>query len=168
MVLLLMVQAGMAQSEQTIAKGSDVLGIGFGPGRAFSGPYSFGPAFRIHYDHGTFKAGPGVITLGGAAGYAFHPYHSDGTYTSFSGAFRAAWHYNWKVKNLDTYAGAFGGMRFDGYIEKYAGPVPDYHPVNPFFGGYIGAAYYFHKNVGVFIEAGNDLGHGMIGFDFRL
>lgn len=173
-VFLLIAGTSMGQESQTLTVGSNLIGVGFGPGRAYHGGGGFSPAFRLHYEHGTFKAGPGVITLGGALGYSFHSYTYrigdntyGGTWTSFAFGVRAAWHCSWGVPKLDTYAGAAGGVRIDGYNRKHDyEPKPDYNPANPYFGGFVGAAYYFHPNIGVFLEAGYDISHATIGLDF--
>lgn len=173
-VFLFLLGISMNLKSQTMAKGVNLISFGFGPGRIYHDYHGFAPAFKLNYEHGTFKAGPGVITLGATFGYSFHSftYHRSnvsyiGTWSSFATGVRAAWHCGWGIKGLDTYAGGAGGFRFESYIRKHDGdPKPDFHPFHPYFGGYVGAAYNFHKNVGVFFEGGFDFSYATIGLNF--
>lgn len=170
-----MAMPSSGQKNQTISLGSNIIGVGFGAGHSFHNLSGFGPAFRLNYDHGTFRAGRGIITLGGTVGYTFNNYSykiSDVMYnenwTSFGIGIRAAWHYSWRIKNFDTYAGVTSGIRFDSFEPlNIVLPKPMFHKPNIYYGGFVGLSYYFNKHLGVFVEGGYDLSTATLGVNFK-
>lgn len=55
---------------QTVQKGDKLIGFGVGPANNYDGWGGVSPAVRFTFEVAAFKAGPGVITLGGLIGYA--------------------------------------------------------------------------------------------------
>ncbi len=156
-----------------VVKGTSVLGFGIGMANRyyFSG---FSPGVKINYEAGLWKAGPGVVTLGATFGYTYQGYRNrwlgstyNYSWSNFIVAARSAWHHNWGVDKLDTYAGASAGVRFN--IANNGGdPLNPYsNSVHPHFGGFVGAAYYFKPAVGVFAEVGYDINFVTIGLNFN-
>jgi len=99
-----------------VTKGSNVLGFGFGMANRYYGYNGFSPGVKINFEVGIWNAGPGVVTLGDTFGYTFQSYRNryiilgNGYEYSYSWhnfiiAARSAWHHNWGVDKLDTYAG---------------------------------------------------------------
>jgi hypothetical protein len=155
--------------------GNGILGFGFGPGIGYYGGTGFGPAVLVHYDHSIWKAGPGVISLGGQIGTSFfgEDYSHQGidywySWTNMGFVFRGAYHYGWKVPGLDTYAGFGAGTWFSMYNDDgfdsgkdsfHAGFLP-----TAFFGG----SYFFNNVIGVNTEFGYNFAFASIGLNFRI
>ncbi len=173
-VLLSLLLSLPALADGPVVKGSTVFGFGFGMANRyyFSG---FSPGVKVNLEHGIWNAGPGVITLGGTFGYTYQGYRNtylwgssyNYSWSNFIIAARSAWHHNWGVEKLDTYAGASAGVRFN--IANNGGdPANPYNnSVNPHFGGFIGACYYFKPSVGVFGEFGYDINFVTVGLNFN-
>ncbi|MDP1622190.1 MAG: hypothetical protein Q8M08_07610 [Bacteroidales bacterium] len=156
-------------------KGSGILGFGFGPGIQFYGSSGFGPAFLVHYDHSIWQAGPGTISLGGQIGtsffrenYSYKENRYKHSWTNMGFIFRAAYHYGWKVRGLDTYAGFGAGTVFsmyndggydDGKKRTHAGFLPT---------GFFGGSYFFNNRIGLNAEMGYNFSFISIGLNFRL
>jgi len=142
-----------------VEKGSVTFNVGAGLGNEYSGNYynsAFGAKAAIEV--GLFKAGPGVITLGGQVGTSFSnggPYPDYRANTVVVGG-RSAWHHGWNVKGLDTYAGLSAGAGFQNFSYNNDGIVTD-HEIVPVFGGFIGASYFITPNFGFNVEAGADI-----------
>jgi hypothetical protein len=173
--LLLLAGTSFGQKSQTVTKGSNIIGLGFGPGMPYHSGSLLGGAIRAHFEHGTINAGPGVITFGGALGFSFYNANYNylglgysGRWTTTAIGVRAAWHCSWGVDKLDTYGGAAAGLRIDGYSSKYT-TINDPNDITlyPYFGGFVGAAYYFKPKFGVFAEVGYDVSFVTAGIDFK-
>ena len=121
-------------------------------------------------EYGIWKAGPGIISLGAELGGAFS---TKGDYTDFKSntvviAARSAWHYGWKVPNLDTYGGLSTGVGF--YHSKYKRGQLNLteNETLPLFAVFLGASYFLTPKLGVNIEVGNDINTFQAGFVFKL
>ncbi len=165
-----------AMADGPVTKGSSVLGFGLGMANRYYGYAGFSPGVKVNFETGIWQAGPGVVTLGGTFGYTFQRYrygyiwgsNYDYSWHNFIVAARSAWHHNWGVDKLDTYAGVSAGVRFNIYDD---GDDPnnniDAFRVYPHFGGFVGACYYFKPSVGVFGEVGYDINFITLGLNFN-
>jgi hypothetical protein len=149
------------------------LNAAFGAGTPFFGNGSgFGPAAKFSFEKGMWEVGPGTITLGAELTFSYF-WNSYGNgwhenwFNMIAGA-RSAYHYGWKVKGLDTYAGiplGFGVcMNSHDADEGYHNPTPFY----PYFGVFFGASYFFTKEFGVYGEFGYNSTYANLGLVFRL
>ena len=161
--------------DEPAARGSGILGFGFGPAIPYYGGNGFGPAFIVHYDHCIWQAGPGTISLGGQIGTSFFWYnfsHKDAqykyTWTNLGFVFRGAYHYGWKVPGLDTYAGFGGGTLFSMYNDGGydTGKNPSHVTYLPT--AFVGGSYFFNHAVGVNAEFGYNFAYVAIGLNFRI
>jgi hypothetical protein len=64
--------------------------------------------------------------------------------------FRMAYHFNWTVPNLDTYANTTIGVMIPTYDIDFV----DFFLGNMILGVTVGARYFFGDTVGVFLETG--------------
>lgn len=161
--------------ENPVQVGSVVFNIGLGVGGNYRGD-SYGTAFgaKAAVEFGLWQAGPGVITLGPEIGGSFsnggYNYTgNNGNYRSniFIIAGRAAWHYGWEVKGLDTYGGFSAGVGFHhwGYKDD---PNYDYNETIPVFGGFLGASYFITPTFGFNAEVGYDITNFQVGVVLKL
>ncbi len=149
------------------------LSFTFGQGTHFWGNGAgFGPATKIAFETGVWQLGPGVLTLGGEfnMSYFWHKYYSDykETWTNFMFGVRSAYHYGWKVKGLDTYAGVPLGMGFSLYNHADHQGYKGYNGVYPYFGIFFGASYYFNNVLGVNGEVGYNATYANLGLILKL
>ena len=162
--------AQKGQQESIFDKGSVTVSVSVGSGvdyKNVNDNATFGTKAALEV--GIWQAGPGVISLGLEAGGAFS---SGGRYNDFRSstlvvAGRSAWHYGWKVKRLDTYAGIAAGAAFHhrDYNNGNSVKVDEAFPV---FSPFIGASYYFSPSVGANIELGRNINTIQVGFIFKL
>jgi hypothetical protein len=139
--------------------GSVIFNVGLGAGAEYKGDYYNSPfGTKASLEWGLWHGGPGVITLGGEVGAS---YSSGGYYDNYRTqtmivAARSAWHYGWKVRGLDTYAGFSAGLGFHHYQYNNDG---DYsrNEVIPVPGAFIGASYFITPVFGFNAEAGYDI-----------
>src|SRR5258707_10545939 len=110
-------RGGMHSPTTPVKLGSVIVNVGIGAGSYYEGDY-YNPAFGIKaaVEWGLWQAGPGVITLGGEAGGSFagngYPHYSNYNLHTIIFSARAAWHYWWLVRGLDTYGGGLAGLCF--------------------------------------------------------
>lgn len=142
-----------------VTKGSVTFSAGVGVGNEYNSNY-YNSAFgtKAVIEGGIWQAGPGVVTLGGEVGGTFS---SGGTLDNYKArtfiiAFRSAWHYGWKVKGLDTYAGLSTGVGFNQFRYNKNGTIKQNETI-PVFGGFVGASYFVTPTFGFNIEAGYDI-----------
>jgi len=142
------------------------VGVGFGAG--YKNPtYNTPWAFKVAAEYGLWEAGPGVITLGPEVGGTFSGEHrNDVSYISstFVVAGRAAWHYGWDVRGLDTYGGFSAGIGFN----HYTYPGTDYDSPIPYFGAFLGASYFVTPGFGFNSEVGYDISNFQVGVVFKI
>lgn len=158
-----------------VDQGTGVFGFGIGAAGTYYGYSGFSPGVKLNYEQGLWKAGPGVITLGATFGFSYQAYryryiwgnNYNYSWANFIIAARSAWHHNWGVDNLDTYAGASAGVRFAIFNDGGDPTPPKYNSVFPHFGGFIGAAYYFKPTLGAFAEFGYDINFVTIGLNLK-
>jgi hypothetical protein len=151
--------------------GSVFVNMGIGVGANYKGE-SYGTpfGFKIAAEFGLWEAGPGIITLGPEIGGSF----SNGYYAGYNDKYnsntfvlagRAAWHYGWEVKGLDTYGGFSAGIGFHHYTYyNYDGSTQ----VIPAFGGFIGGSYFISPTFGFNAEAGFDITNFQVGVVFKI
>ncbi len=149
--------------------GSTTLSLGIGSGGDHRNKYYDGAlGTKLAMEWGLWKAGPGTITLGFGVGGTFSnngPY-DDYKARNFIANMRSAWHYGWKVKGLDTYAGFSAGVGF--YREKYKDYTEKNSDAYPVFGGFVGASYFVTPKFGFNAEAGYDITNFQVGVIFKL
>ena len=163
------------------------IGIGFG---GYYGSYVSGlssrsesPVISFSFEHGQWKAGPGVISWGIYAGFktlknsqrhSFTNYEYTERWTYIIVGPRAAWHWTEiPVEKLDVYGGVMAGL----YIESYK-----YEDNDPFDNDYydtydaksrvypslfVGARYMFAGGFGAFAEAGYGASFLSLGLCFK-
>ncbi len=168
-----------AQSSAPVApfeKGTVTLSAGVGISTEYTNYYNSGIGTKAVVEVGLWNAGPGTISLGGQIGASF----SNGGYYDTNGndyddyktntfivAGRSAWHYGWKVRGLDTYAGLSAGVGFNNYRYYRNGTVKQ-SEVIPVFGGFVGASYFVTPNFGFNVEAGRDITSIQAGIIFKI
>ncbi|HTD39932.1 MAG TPA: hypothetical protein VK671_04870, partial [Mucilaginibacter sp.] len=82
-------------------------------------------------------------------------------------AARAAWHYGWLVRGLDTYGGVSAGLGFHHY--EYDNPnFYSHDSVISVPGIFVGASYFVTPTFGFNAEAGRDITNVQIGVVFKL
>jgi hypothetical protein len=146
-------------------------GIGVGGyynGDDFSTPFGLKAAVEF----GLWQAGPGVVTLGGELGGSWssggYAVRNDYSAHTIIVAARAAWHYGWEVKGLDTYGGVSAGLGFHHY-QYYADPYTYSHnQVLAVPGIFVGASYFVTPTFGFNAEAGHDITDFQVGVVFKL
>ena len=186
LILAVVLALGVSFSKNANAQGMEVgknnFGIGVGAGHNWYGSIGgFTPAFRVNFDHGTFNAGPGVISLGASAGFSHYTYDYGyywgaykATWNNFVIATRGAWHYNfgkiWNEK-FNAYAGIGLGVRIETYSDNYNGAYAyddgGYGGTNAHFATFVGGSYQATDNVGFFAEFGYDVTSALVGVNFR-
>jgi len=149
------------------------LAFAFGSGTHYWGNGAgIGPAAKIIFETGMWKLGPGVLTLGGEASISYfrYSYFSDykESWTNIMFGARSAYHYGWKVKGLDTYAGVPLGMGFSFYSQPDYPGYTGYHGVYPYFGVFFGASYYFNNMFGLNGEVGYNSTYANLGIILKL
>ena len=150
--------------------GSVTLNLGIGAGSEYKGDYYNSPfGMKAAVEWGLWHAGPGTITLGAETGVSFSNggYYND--YRSHTAiiAMRSAWHYGWKVRGLDTYAGFSAGPGFHHY-DYHNNNKYDVNQVIPVFGAFVGASYFVAPRFGFNAEAGYDITNFQVGIIFKL
>jgi hypothetical protein len=124
-------------------------------------------AFKAALEFGVWKAGPGTISLGLANGLMVAANNSTGAILALTG--RSAWHYGWRVRGLDTYAGlSFGGHVLYNTDKVYQPGESEYEDeVHPAMGVFAGASYFVTRHFGFNIEAGYDITVVQFGLIFK-
>ena len=161
----------LLQYPEPITAGNWLLdvGVGFGLG----GSNTLIPPILFTFEY-ALPIGGLPFSLGGLVGFAYSHYEKSwGDSSTRSGwkytqdlfhipvGFRIAYHFNWGVKNLDTYITTTLGWDIAIYKGQYTsnGQTSDYddsnHGIDYFmFGTHIGARYYFTPVIGAFLELG--------------
>lgn len=156
-----------------VGLGSITVNGGIGAGGYYEGDdYNAPFGLKAAIEDGLWEAGPGVITLGGEIGGSW----SSGGYARYNNysshtiiiAARAAWHYGWQVRGLDTYGGVSAGLGFHHY-QYYNDPGTYTHnSVIPVPGIFVGASYFVTPTFGFNAEAGHDITDIQFGVVFKL
>jgi hypothetical protein len=163
-------------TQETFAKGDNVIGVGFGIG----GVYGFNsydtqtPVFGAQYDRGIVELGMGgVIGVGGFIGYKNYVYknnnYKDKWGITIIGA-RGTFHYDlFKVKNLDTYAGTMIAFHILSNTNNIPAQLdPDRSYSNAAYASlFAGAKYYFAPKVAVYAEVGYGVAWLTMGIAFK-
>ncbi|HEY8783284.1 MAG TPA: hypothetical protein VIM16_16785 [Mucilaginibacter sp.] len=152
--------------------GSVIVNAGIGVGSTYDGDY-YNSAFGIKgaIEWGLWQAGPGVITLGAEAGGSFanngYPDYTNYNSNTIIIAARAAWHYGWLVRGLDTYGGVSAGLGFHHF--EYDNPNLYAHDsVIGVPGVFVGASYFVTRTFGFNAEAGHDITNIQFGVVFKI
>lgn len=167
-------QSGKTNKGNTASfiKKSFTASFGFGIGRDYSGNFRNGSGLQPDaLEYGLFNAGPGVVSVGAETGISFSNESSDRKKTDFKTrtivvAARSAWHHNWDVSRLDTYAGVSAGIGFQ-HEEYNDGIKRNYDKLVPAFGGFAGASYYI-TSIAANVELGFDITVIQAGLIFKL
>ena len=159
---------------QEFQKGTNILSAGIGLGSSilsYSGA-SQTPALSLQYERGVWDiGGPGVISLGGYAGYKGYSFSG----TDFSEKWhytvlgvRSAYHYNGlNVDKLDLYGGVMLSYNILSY--SYADNTGYSVSGNGSYGStagislYVGARYFFADNFAVLAELGYGVAYLNVG-----
>lgn len=148
--------------------GSVIVNGGIGAGSDYENDYynsRFG--FKAAIEWGILRFGPGVITLGGEVGGSF----SNGGYINYDnyrantiliGA-RAAWHYGWQVRGLDTYVGVSGDLGIHHHQYYDAPDNISHYSAIAVPGIFVGASYFITQFFGFNAEVGHDITDFQIG-----
>lgn len=158
---------------EPMSQGTWLLNFGFGPGvPVYGNGISFGPAAKVAFETGMWELGPGILTLGGEAGFSFfaHKFGSDWreTWVNMMIGARSAYHYGWKVRGLDTYGGIPLGIGFCFNTYDDQPGHKNAFPVYPYLGFFVGASYFFNANLGINGEVGYNSTYANIGLVFKL
>ena len=155
--------------------GSIFLNAGAGAGANYRG-YDYHSPFglKASVEFGLWHAGPGVITLGPELGATISSYRFYNGYDNYHShtvimAARSAWHFGWKVRGLDTYAGLSAGVgihHFDYYNTDNR--HESYNESFPAIGAFAGASYFVSPHFGFNAEAGFDINNFQLGIVFKL
>jgi len=169
-LLVTLVVAFIASSAfgQAYKKGDKMLnagigfGFGFGTGTADLPPISLGLQFLSLEDK---------ISLGAIVGYASSSdkfYTDEWKYTYIIAGMRGEYHFT-DSKNLDGYVGAVLGYNVVGVTTPtgYAGTYTA-TASGLFYGGVLGARYYFSPSFGIFGEAGYGISYLTAGVTLKL
>jgi len=163
-------------ADAPMSQGSWIISVGAGPGtHVFGNGYGFGPGIKIFFENGTWKLGPGVLTLGGEVGLSFFSYHwyyrdirYHESWVNYMFGARSAYHYGWNVKGLDTYGGIPLGIGFSAHsYDNYAG-YKGYSAIYPYLGLFVGASYFFNDFIGLNGELGYNVTYANLGVIFKL
>lgn len=169
-----------AQSSRSLVtpfkKGTVTFNAGVGFGTDYKNEFANSSALgtKAAFEFGIWPAGPGVISLGielgGTTSNRTNKYFDDDfrAHTLVVAA-RSAWHFGWKVRGLDTYAGISTGAGFHRYAyydNRHDRITED--DVIPVVGGFVGVSYFFTPTFGVNAEAGRDITSLQGGFVFKL
>lgn len=163
---------------QTFDKGTNVLNltVGFGSGIYSGTGYSVSPAFGASFEHCFWDElinGDFSIGIGGYFGFQTSKY-SYGSwngkeygykYTSMIPAARGTFHWTY-VENLDLYAGVHLGANIQSNSEYGDWPTNYRWSTDsggPYFGGFVGARYYFSDLFGVTAEIGSGIAYLNLG-----
>lgn len=170
---LLVPQNIYSQPVNPMKKGTWTLGFGAGPATHYFGNgLGFGPGGKVFFETGMWELGPGVLTLGGEAGFSmfWHHWGTDWneTWTNFMFGARSAYHYGWEVEGLDTYGGIPLGMGFTLHTYDDFTGYKGFTPVYPYFGVFFGATYFFNDQLGINGEVGYNTTYANIGMVFIL
>jgi hypothetical protein len=142
-------QHANAQSGNAIHQGRSLIGVGAGISGLWPATNN-GVAMRATYDYAIVDAGyGGALTLGGIVASAF----PKNCYNMVLGL-RFAYHNCFQTTNFHGWVGLAGGAKYSIYRDPLPGTK---NPIKPYFAGYIGVAYYFSRNFGVFAEGGFDI-----------
>lgn len=154
-----------------VSVGSVTLNLGIGVGSEYRGDYYRTPlGMKAAVEWGLWHAGPGTITLGAETGASFSnggPHYDNYRASTIVAGMRSAWHYGWKVRGLDTYAGLSAGIGFKRTRYRNQDQY-DYTDVIPTPGIFAGASYFVSPRFGFNAEAGYDITNLQLGIIFKL
>jgi len=183
LLLMLLAAFAIGARAQKFQKGTNIVSAGIGLGSSilsYSGA-SQTPAINLQYERGVWDVGgPGVISLGGYAGYKGYDYSGKVSTYSYSqkwhytviGA-RSAYHYHgFKSDNLDVY----GGLMLAYNILKYSytdnSPSGSYSASGSYgstvgLSLYLGGRYFFTDNIAALLELGYGVSYLNIGIALK-
>lgn len=151
-------------------KGSLALNAGIGLGT----PYAYGtggiPPLSVSVDY-ALPIADLPLSFGALFGFSTSSYRYSGygwDFTNICIGVRGAYHFDFDVKGLDTYAGIMIGYNIVTTTE--IGTPTGYAPSASAlaWGGYIGARYFFIPNVGAFAELGYSFSYATLGVTVKI
>ena len=149
--------------------GNASLSFGMGAGVNYRNYFTDGIySMKMALEFAVWRAGPGVISLGGETGFSFSNGNRGGF--TFLAAARSAWHCGWQIRGLDTYGGFSVGaalLHSDNKVYYLEGNNYDDQLI-PVPGAFAGASYFISPHFGLNAEAGSDFTHFQIGLIFKL
>ena len=184
-MLLLLSFSGLvvAAHAQPFQKGTNIVSAGIGLGSSilsYSGA-SQTPALSVQYERGVWDVGgPGVISLGGYAGYKGYSYSGKSAGYSFDENWhytvigvRSAYHYHgWDLTNLDVYAGVMLSYNILSYsYSDNAGSTIGHAGTYGNAAGlslYIGGRYFFSEHFAALAELGYGVAYLNVGIALKL
>lgn len=169
----------LAAHAQEFKKGTNVVSAGIGLGSSilsYTGA-SQTPALNLQYERGVWDiGGPGVVSLGGYAGYKGYSYSGKVNTYSYSQKWhytvigvRSAYHYNGlDAKKLDVYGGvmlAYNLLSYSYSDNTGTGNVAGTgsYGSTAGFSLYVGGRYFFSNNIAVLAELGYGVSYLSIG-----
>jgi hypothetical protein len=165
-----------AAGDDTYKVGTNVVSAGIGLGSSI-GDFTYGsqtPGISVQYERGLWKAGPGVISLGGYVGFKSFSYD----YASYGDNFDYKWNYtiigvrgayhltNLKVDKLDLYGGLMLSYDALSFSDGGAGGTVAYGS-SMGLTAFVGCRYYFAKNLGAFAELGYGVSYLNLGLALK-
>ena len=170
-LLFIGLSAMFSARAQEFQKGTNVVSAGIGLGSSmlsYSGT-SQSPGISLQYERGVWDVGgPGVISLGGYAGFKGYKY--SGKYSTYSYeqkwnytviGVRSAYYYNGlKADKVDLYGGLMLSYNILSYKYSDNGPAGSYYSGSGSYGSaagfsaYIGGRYFFTDNLAAWMELG--------------
>lgn len=152
-------QIGSHLSINPIEVGSISVNAGVGLGVPYNGSIGTPFGVKASIDWGVVQLGPGVITLGLAAGGSFAHGETEGVTKSSNSVVilaRGAWHYGWEVPGLDLYGGLSSGVAVHRF--HYGDPLDrTSNSGNLLAGIFVGASYFLARGFGFNAELGDDI-----------
>lgn len=172
-------------------EGTQLIGIGVGlPGGSYYRGYSYGnyttsPSFSITYEQPwKDKLGPGYLGVGGYFGYRSAKYRYDYNYYNYNYYYQHKWNYFMiaaraayhldilNKEKAEVYAGALLGARIQTYNYTTSDPYDYGYSLNEgsyylTYSAFVGARWYFAKNMALFGEAGYGISYITGGVNFR-
>lgn len=152
-------------------KGSLALNAGIGLGT----PYAYGtggiPPLSVSVDY-ALPIADLPLSFGALVGFSTSSFrYWDNTgwdFTNICIGARGAYHFDFDVKGLDTYAGIMLGYNLE--LVNEVGTTFLTIPSHSQFawGGYIGARYFFIPNVGAFAELGYSFSYATLGVTLKI
>jgi hypothetical protein len=173
----------LAVHSQPFMKGTNIVSAGIGLGSSilsYSGA-SQTPALSVQYERGVWDiGGPGVVSLGGYAGYKGYSYSGKSSGNSFDEKWhytvigvRSAYHYHgWDLPNVDLYAGVMLSYNLLSYsYTNNAGTsvsgAGSYGSAAG-FSLYVGGRYFFGDHFAALAELGYGVAYFNVGVALKL
>jgi hypothetical protein len=166
---------------QEFKSGTNIISAGVGLGSSI-GSFTYGsqtPALSLQYERGVWAVGgPGVISLGGYAGFKSFKYSGNDAGYIYSEKWnytiigiRSAYHFNGlNADKIDVYGGIMLSYNILNYSytdnSGYANDLGNYGS-SAGFTLYVGGRYFFSDNVGAYAELGYGVSYLTLGLNLK-